>query len=297
MKKANLLLAQPVLLLIVLLQLCLGQSCESQAYQVHGDGFAYALDQPTKEYILPGRLREVSGLTWIGPGMLGLIQDERADWYQYDLQKEEVVLERDFGKNGDFEGIELIGDQLWAVRSDGRLYQFALNSAKPEAQVHKTALDEDNDVEGLGYWPARGQLLLACKGEGSQPASGKVRGKAIYTFDVDKQQLSEQPLFTITDPAMAGFLGKDTDRAVTFNPSAIAWHPLEDAFYIVSTAGKKLVVVDKNFKISHLIYLDEKVLKQPEGICFAPDGTMYISSEGRQGKGYIVQFEYQSPEN
>lgn len=259
---------------------------------MYGAGFAYDLQQPVEKYVLPKGLREVSGLTWLGSSQVGLVQDERADWYKYDLKQREVLEQLDFGKNGDFEGIELVGKHMWAVRSDGRLYRFRADGDDPDAKDFKTQLDEDNDVEGLGYWPAKKLLLLACKGDGEHKDSGNVDGKAIYTFDPKEEELSEKPLFVISDPAMATFLGEDADRAVTFNPSAIAWHPKEKSFYVLSSAGKKLVVVDKNFKISHLIYLNDQDFKQPEGICFAPDGTMYISSEGRDGNGYVVQFKY-----
>jgi uncharacterized protein YjiK len=34
------------------------------------------------------------------------------------------------------------------------------------------------------------------------------------------------------------------------------------------------------------------MLKQPEGICFAPEGDLYISSEGRGADGFILRFAY-----
>jgi sugar lactone lactonase YvrE len=37
--------------------------------------------------------------------------------------------------------------------------------------------------------------------------------------------------------------------------------------------------------------LDANLLLQPEGICFSPDGTMYISTEGKHGTpAAIYQF-------
>jgi uncharacterized protein YjiK len=37
--------------------------------------------------------------------------------------------------------------------------------------------------------------------------------------------------------------------------------------------------------------LDKELLPQPEGICFSPDGIMFISSEGKGGKGRILVFQ------
>jgi sugar lactone lactonase YvrE len=39
---------------------------------------------------------------------------------------------------------------------------------------------------------------------------------------------------------------------------------------------------DGQFKSIQMI--DKDLMIQPEGICFAPDGTLYISSEGKHGE-------------
>ena len=43
--------------------------------------------------------------------------------------------------------------------------------------------------------------------------------------------------------------------------------------------------------------LDEKLFRQPEGICFSPEGDMYISNEGQGGKGYILKFNIHATED
>ena len=43
----------------------------------------------------------------------------------------------------------------------------------------------------------------------------------------------------------------------------------------------------KNFQL-----IDRNILLQPEGICFAPDGTLYISTEGKPGgSGFIYAYK------
>ena len=43
----------------------------------------------------------------------------------------------------------------------------------------------------------------------------------------------------------------------------------------------------KNFQL-----IDRNILLQPEGMCFAPDGTLYISTEGKPGgSGFIYAFK------
>ncbi|MEM7040848.1 MAG: hypothetical protein AAF570_28050, partial [Bacteroidota bacterium] len=38
--------------------------------------FPYDLNSPGKKYKLPGKLVEISGLTWVSPNVLSCVQDE-----------------------------------------------------------------------------------------------------------------------------------------------------------------------------------------------------------------------------
>lgn len=275
----------------------LSTACTPQEYNKHGGPFGYRIDKPDAVYTLDSELREISGLAWLSEGRLVCIQDEKADLYTFDLQKGEVISKTDFGKNDDYEGVEIVeGEQIWVVKSDGDLYHFRYTEDKDvDAKKYETDLSTANDVEGLGYNPETKQLLLACKADPEHKHSKKYKGKAIYAFDIDKKELVEEPVLVIKDSDMATFLGEDPERHVDFNPSAIAWHPLEHRYYILSSVGKKIVVVDQKGEISHLIYLPSSLFRQPEGICFAPDGTMYISNEGKDGLGNMLLFKYWSP--
>ncbi len=41
--------------------------------------------------------------------------------------------------------------------------------------------------------------------------------------------------------------------------------------------------------------LDKKTFRQPEGICFDPEGNLFISNEGQGGKANILIFKYLRP--
>ena len=75
-----------------------------------------------------------------------------------------------------------------------------------------------------------------------------------------------------------------------FKPSGIAVHPQNGYIFLISSVGKMMVILKPDGQIEDLIPLDRKVMLQPEGICFAPNGDLYISSEGRGKKGYILKF-------
>ncbi len=82
-----------------------------------------------------------------------------------------------------------------------------------------------------------------------------------------------------------------SDGDVSFQPSAIAIHPITGNLYILASVGKSLAVFSKQGKMLSLVRLNSKIHAQPEGICFSPDGTLYIVNEGKDGKGIILKFE------
>ena len=48
-----------------------------------------------------------------------------------------------------------------------------------------------------------------------------------------------------------------------------------------------------NGELKSLQLFDKELLPQPEGICFAPNGELYISSEGRHGEQPAI-FEFKN---
>ena len=60
---------------------------------------------------------------------------------------------------------------------------------------------------------------------------------------------------------------------------------------MISSVGKLLVVLDRDGYILGVHALDPNLFRQPEGICFSPEGDLYISNEGRGGKGYVLKFK------
>ena len=79
-------------------------------------------------------------------------------------------------------------------------------------------------------------------------------------------------------------------RHIPFKPSGLAVHPKTGFTFVIGTVGKMMVILDKDGELHDLIPLDPKIFLQPEGICFSPNGDLYISSEGRGQDGYILKF-------
>jgi uncharacterized protein YjiK len=237
----------------------------------------YHLEMEGERYDLPKKLKEISGLSYYKNNQLACVNDEDGKVFMYDLTKKEIVEKIPFGKDGDYEGIEVIGNEVFILKSNGKINSFKIGEA-----FERTIDCTDPDVieyEGLGYDPKNKRLLLAAK----ERVKDKDEKKMIYAYDFDRKVLFKNiaiPQEQITDKAN----GKD------FRPSGIAVNPLTGQYFVLASDGKKLLILSESGKKEALISLNPKIFKQPEGICFSPDGTLYIASEGKDGDGYILSF-------
>lgn len=260
------------------------------ATSVESAPIPYDLSQPTERYKMPGDLTEISGLSYYKPGKLACIQDELAVVFIYSLTEKRVVDEHIFGKKGDYEGVEYVDGELYALRSDGEVYHFTpedgikiLGGGGPEVHHIKIGLPGKNDMEGLGYDPKLDALLLATKNSDRRGTD-----KQIYYYGLKGKALYQGPVLKQAD--LQAFAGADDEEV---KPSGLAVHPKTGEYYVLASGGHRLVVLTRNGKLLSSVALDPKLFRQPEGICFAPDGTLFIANEGDGGKGYVLRFVMQ----
>ena len=70
---------------------------------------------------------------------------------------------------------------------------------------------------------------------------------------------------------------------------------IKKQLYILSGVNKLLVTAGMDGIIKEAFILNPSLFKQPEGICFANNGDMYISNEaGDLGSADILLFPYQN---
>jgi len=268
----------------------------------------YNLGNPDHRYTMPASLEEISGISWTGKGTLACIQDENGIIYCFSLEEEKVVSKNKFGKDGDYEDISVVKNTAYVLKSNGHIFRVK-NFKKDEIKVkrYKTLLSNKNDAEGMVYDSSENRLLIACKGSPSIDKEKPFKGyRAVYAFDLETKELAKKPVyllnlrnidsykdqgnFTQFSSKLSKILGI-TDPYGNFRPSGIAIHPLTDEIYMISSVGKLLVVLDREGYILGVHALDPNLFRQPEGICFSPDGDLFISNEGRGGKGYVLKFK------
>lgn len=286
--------------ILILLFAFLLVSCEtaSEVYQQSFSSFPYDLKNPNLNVKLDRDLTETSALSLSSDDKLLItLNDEEGKLFYISKQDGSIVKEIEFGKKGDYEGVEFVNDLVYIIESKGDIHEIGIEgkNAKSDKQ-YKTFLKTADDIEGLGYDAEQHQLLLACKSCRQRYDDQRV----IFGFDLTTKQLKEEPIRKIYKDSLQEFMGQRANinfmihkmLAKSFAPSAIAIHPINKDWYVLSSVGKMLVVLDANGRIQHIEKLSPKLVKQPEGLCFDTDGTLYITSEGEEGRGRLLRYDF-----
>lgn len=259
-----------------------------------GANYFYNLKSPKRQWKLPPVLVEVSGNTWIDKDHLILIEDFSANIYYIKIDDSTAILEKTipFTNNSkfkfDIEDVTSVNGIVYALWSHGDLFKITNWQTNPNVKRIRTRLDKGNNTEGLCYDPVTKMLLIACKDD---PGIRDVKRstKAIYQFDMISNKLVDQPFLLINKKDFLSVVGEE----ISFNPSAIAVHPITHDIYILTTRDNKgMAVFSYNGVLKSYQPIDKEEMPQPEGICFSPEGILYISSEGKKGEsGYLFEFE------
>lgn len=267
-----------------------------------GYDFPYDLENPDQTFTMPAELREISGLSMSHNGRYLLaVQDEKGTLFYIDKVTGRVKQEIPFAADGDYEGIEAVGKDVYALRSSGTLVRIQHPGQQQQAaKEFNDFLTKSNDVEGLAYDAANHRLLLACKG--NDGVAG-VACKAIYAFDLKTNQLEPNPLYCLLPVTVEAYLEEHREvdswdklrefflEENGFAPAALAIHPTTGDYYLCSSVGKVMLVMTPAGGIRHIVKLKKKVHPQPEGLCIDTDGTLYVANEGKDGAGVIHCFK------
>ena len=254
--------------------------------------FSYDLKKPTHSWVLPSELVEVSGNTWMDKNHLILIEDLNPNLYYVKFDDKTATLEKTvpFAETEkdkvDIEDVTIVDNVVYALWSHGALYKITNWQNKPEVEKIKTGLSKDNNTEGLCFDPVTKLLLIALK---DNPGTGDDSEKAVYSFNVEKSQLSEKPFMVIHPKDFKPITGND----LSFNPSAIAVHPITHDIYMLTTRDNKgMAVFTHDGVLKSYQSIDKELMEQPEGMCFNPQGKLIISSQGKKGDpGNVFEFD------
>lgn len=256
--------------------------------------FQYDIHNPDKRFLLPKALTEISGIEILNDSIILCVEDERGKVYFYNQNQDAIVHTLDFNGNGDYEGITLVDSTIYVLKSNGHIYMFPVSFEQSvEATYINTKLKGKNDAEGLSVY-SKNELLVACKGK-AEVNNNELQGRAIYKYLIEDSLLVDQPLILLESKEFEKSLNDfnlNPLKHMPFGPSGIAVHPITHDIFLIGSVGRLALVINDQGKITDMGTLKSSVFVQPEGICFDPYGNLYIASEGKKGKGYILRFNY-----
>ncbi len=257
-------------------------SCNAKS----GRSFLPALpgyQEKNKELIvLDDYLLEVSGICYLPDGRMAGHNDEKGILFIFNFENAEHETIK-FSDKGDYEDLVQYGDHYYILESNGDLHKVAV--APPYTAEKIKFLDlKKTEFESLYVDSVAGRLVLLTKDHRND-----FRGILAYGFDLTSQQFIPEPVYRI--PIM-DILSKMHDNTAECKPSGAAVHPVEKKLYVIASVGKAMLICSLEGKVEQVYQLHPTQFQQPEGITFAPNGDMYISNEGLQGKATILKFPY-----
>jgi len=258
-------------------------------------------------YEMPAELKEISGISFIDSITIAAVEDENGIIYFYNLKDKKITGTKTFAKDGDYEDLTVVGNDIYVVKSNGKLYQVKdfrkLNSEITEV---KTPFKDENNIEGLTYDKAGNRLLIAPKDKGL--VAGKKELKDVYEISLPQHQVNTTPIHTIDLDKIAAFfkgdgleeaskkflkaLGNENMNKI-FRTSALAVHPETQQLFILSSINNIIAVMKPDGAINQIIKLSGKEFSQPEGIAFTSDGRLFISNEGNKHPANIIEIAYE----
>jgi len=279
---------------------CTNISPENTIPQIQNknEQFTYNLEKPVWIFYLPDNLKEISGISFYKTNLLAAVQDEKGTIFLLDVEKQKVIRKIKFAEKGNFEDLQIVGENCYVLDSKGLIYEIEnFDSDNRRINQYDTPLTEKNNAEGMCFDATTNSLLIACKGSAqiNEKVETLKNKRAIYRFALKTKELIPKPAFVLNP---ADFNSTKHNEAIDyqkhendFRPSAIGIQPVTKNIFVLASVGKKLIVLNNEYKVLYSKYLDKKMFNQPEGICFSPDGDLFISSEGKKsGKGYILKF-------
>ncbi|MBA4240085.1 MAG: hypothetical protein C0448_05135 [Sphingobacteriaceae bacterium] len=265
----------------------------------------YDFSKPTLNDELPPILHEISGLAIIDSTSIACVQDEDGILFIYNIKKHKITQQHTFGLKGDYEGITLVDDILYVLRSDGVLFEIKGHQTKKlKVKTYSTKVPAINN-EGLCYDAINNRLLIGAKGKiNKDPTNKDVR--LIYAFDLKTKTLNQSPAFNfnITDinltakmqgihfPKKQNKKGKSIEHGFKFNTSEISIHPITHQLFVLSATEHVLFVFNKNGALEYIEQLNPLVFNKSEGLDFFQNGDLIISNEGQTHMPTLLRFNY-----
>lgn len=255
----------------------------------HGKSFlpdvpGYA-NERRQVFILHKQLLEISGITYANDQLLYAINDEDGKIFEVDFGDGKPTAVK-FGGEADYEDVVFFDSTYYVLQSNGSMNVVPFDNPSA-AQKFAYPKKRKIEFESLYYDSSISKLVLLSK-EQRQVDEALLA----YTFDPVTNEFSPAPYYQISLREIKKLM---KDYSAECKPSAAAIHPKLKKLFIIASVGKVLVVCSLKGEVEKVYSINPDLFSQPEGICFSPEGDMFISNEGLQGKATIIKYAYTAP--
>lgn len=234
----------------------------------------YTLNRPVT-HKLPAELDEISGLFYLPKdSSLLAVGDERGYIYKIRPGQRRSMERWHFDRNGDYEDLIAVGDSIYVLESNGNLHVVHIDGQGAANTVNYDFPGKKSEFEGLFYDTAASKVVLLCKDCEVDKNVGK-RYLSMYYFDPVSHNYTLAP-FKINVEGIALNVGVPK---LKFKPSGVTVNPSNGHLFMVSAINRMLVETTREGSVVAVHVVDDRIYKQPEGIAFSRNGTLYISNE------------------
>jgi len=246
----------------------------------------FALDSESlRQWKLPKKLREISGLAITPDDRLFAVDDEQAVIYELDYLQGKIDKAFALGSptaRADFEGIAYLDGVFYLVTSNGLLYVApeGNDGDRVEFEIYQTGLGKFCEIEGLAPDVRSGTLLLACKKSRGKSKSGKL---SIFVWSPATGRVLHDREIPIPEDDIARKIRKKRIR-----PSAIVVDPETGNLFGISGPQRAIFEMKTNGELIDAIILPlADRHRQPEGLEITRDGKLLIADEGGKKKARL----------
>lgn len=263
---------------------------ERQVAQRMAESGAGAEMEPVARWVLPGVLREISGIALTGDGRILAHNDERGRVYVIDPRRGVITKQFSVGSKtvvADFEGIAVSGDDIFLLASNGNVYQFREgdDGKRVDFTLYDTKLGKECEFEGIAIERGTGAFLLVCKVISKRSERNQLR---IYRWV--RESGGRGSVSTINVP-LAEAIGTNGWKALS--PSDITIDPKTGNYILITGPEKALIEITASGSVVRSLPLPSG-LQQPEGVAITSDGLIILADEGVTGPGNITIYPWRA---
>lgn len=229
-------------------------------------------------------LDEVSAIRYNVDGTFYTVNDEEGILYILDTASYKVSNKVKFGKSGDYEGLEIVGDNIYVLESNGDITSVA-GGSKAISEKYRFEVAKKVEFESMLYNKLDQWLLMISK---SSSLDKKEKATHVYAFDLRTNSYINEPVRKVSWNMINSKLPQDA-KITALHPSAIARQENTGDIFMLASIEKLLIVFDKDWQVKYVEPLDSKLFKQPEGITFDSKGNIFITNEAREGRPNIIR--------